>query len=178
MNKALAIDVSLLGQLVNYDPESGALYWERRPRNMFSSDRAHNAWNARYAGQRAGCTHGDDYTRIAFAGRLHMAHRVAWAAHHGEWPQGEIDHINGIKSDNRLSNLRVVSKTLNQRNTRSRRNNSSGAQGVRCRNGRWTAQIANNGKQLHLGSFDDAQAEIAARKAAEARLGYHPNHGR
>lgn len=106
-------------------------------------------------------------------GKQLLAHRVIWAIVHGAWPE-QIDHINGVSDDNRLVNLRDVSAAENLRNKGRYKRNTSGVSGVMRIKAGWGARI---GRQW-LGSFPDKDAAIAARRAAEARMGYHENHGR
>lgn len=97
-------------------------------------------------------------------------------------PNGEIDHINGIRSDNRLCNLRDVSALENRRNSALHGRNKSGVSGVRKRTDRkgerWIARVYLDGKAIHLGSFDTFDAAVTARRGAERKYGYHSNHGR
>lgn len=103
------------------------------------------------------CTSG--YTRVDFMGRRIAAHRLAWAFVNGEWPTHEIDHINGIKSDNRLVNLRDVSRSTNAQNLRHAmprrlRDAPLGVSWHRAAK-RWRAMIWDGSKNLYLGLFDD-----------------------
>lgn len=132
------------------------------------------------AGDIAGYTAGaDPHLRIGIAGKLYLLHRVIWLMVYGEWP-GEVDHINGDASDNRLVNLRDVTHEENGRNQRLRSNNQSGALGVCWHKGsrKWRAVIVVNNKQIHIGMFADKVDAMAARKSAEKKYGFHNNHGR
>lgn len=174
------IDPETIRKLLSYDPDTGLLTWTRRPLGMFTEGRNCNQWNTRYAGKPAfGCFQ-DDYLHGAIFSIKYRAHRIAWAIHHGEWPSGQIDHINGIKHDNRITNLRDVTNQENSRNSKKPKNNTSGCVGV-CWNkssSKWLARIANGMNAVHLGSFEDINEAIAARKAAEKKIGFHKNHGR
>ena len=97
--------------------------------------------------------------------RQYKAHRLAWFYVHGEWPDGEIDHINWVKNDNRICNLRVVTHSENMQNTRRQ------DKGVTFKRGYWRARISLNKHQIFLGHFKNKEDAIAARKAAE--LKYH-----
>jgi len=99
---------------------------------------------------------------------------------HDEWPQDEIDHINGIRTDNRLVNLRSVTHRENQKNIKRSTCNTSGRVGVRWEGHRskWRSAIKVDGREKHLGSFDSFAEASAARKAAEIKYGFHKNHGR
>lgn len=176
-----AHDAELARSLIDYQPETGRMTWKARPTSMFSSNRACSTWNARYVGTEAlRCDNGCGYRRGSLLGKLQCAHRVAWLITYGEWPKGEIDHINGNRSDNRIANLRCVSHAENGRNQKRSSTNTSGVTGVHwyAALGKWQAHITVNGKLKPLGYFADIHDAIAARKAAEVDHGFHENHGR
>lgn len=111
----------------------------------------------------------------SICGKSYMAHRVAYFLATGEDPYGKvIDHINGDKSDNRFSNLRLVSHKDNVQNIKKySRNSASGILGAHLMpNGRYRAEICVNGKQMRLGSF--STAEEAHARYLEAKDMYHP----
>lgn len=173
------ITPKLLRQLLRYDAETGLLFWLPRPREMFVSDRAFGCFKKRYEGKEAlgYLSHGYKTGAVFYVSM--RAHRAAWAIVHGCWPKGEIDHINGVRDDNRLANLRDVNSSLNSRNCKTFVHNTSGQTGVDWlpQNRKWRARI-NAGRLYHLGHFDKFEDAVAARKAAEERLGFHENHGR
>jgi hypothetical protein len=174
-------DPELLRKLLSYDPETGKLFWNYRPLDLFEKMQAWAAWNTKWAGQEAFTSidnHG--YYQGRVCSRHMQAHRVIWAVVKGRWPSEQIDHINGIRTDNRLQNLREVSVSENRKNQRRRSNNTSGVTGVSWARTKqkWLADIRVNGKQIYIGRFDDFEDAVAARKAAEAKYGFHENHGR
>lgn len=119
------------------------------------------------------------YRNLHADSMLHYAHRVAWAMHYGEWPTGQIDHINGNRDDNRIANLRVVTPLENMRNRRLQHKNHTGHQGIRpTKHGTWFASIGIANSLKVLGTFRSKEAAVAARKNAEIELGFHQNHGR
>ncbi len=111
------------------------------------------------------------YRMVRVGGKGYLAHRLAWFMFHGEWPSGDIDHINRDRTDNRLSNLRLATRQQNLRNARLSSLNSCGSKGVHLYQGRyWSAAIWNDGKKKHLGYFDTQElAAEAYRQAAVAR---------
>ena len=124
-------------------------------------------------GDVAGCLRNDGYTTIKIDGRIHRAHRLAWLHVHGEWPNDQLDHINGSRSDNRLANLRAASHSENQHNQRKpRSDNKSGFLGVFPYRGKFRAMIRIDGKQRSLGDFSTPEAAHEAYLKAKRAL--HP----
>lgn len=178
--------VTQLRVALRYEPETGKLFWLPRVPSMFPDNTCggaaalSKAWNTRYAGKEALTgrnVHG--YSRGPVFSKTYTAHQVAWALHYGEWPAQAIDHINGDRTDNRIANLRCVTVAENARNQRLRADNSSGTAGVRPSRwaSRWEAHITHDYRRIHLGTFNTKEEAVAARKAAEAKYGFHPNHG-
>lgn len=175
----------ILRNLLDVDPKTGRLWWRSRPVEMFESTkhqkRVAATWNSRWAGKEA-LTNIDNhgYRRGAVLGIDVRAHRVVWALVHGQWPEGEIDHVNGNRQDNRLKNLRCVPRTENRRNQKTPLTNTSGCIGVYFRTDtqKWEAKIGVNGKMISAGCFDSFEQAAQARKQAEIKYGFHPNHGR
>lgn len=122
---------------------------------------------------------GKCYRAAEIDGKQYLVHRLVWLLRYGEFPQSQIDHIDGNGLNNRIANLRAVTELENAKNARLQCNNTSGATGVvwhkECR--KWKAQIRGNGRVLHLGVFARKEDAIAARKQAERQYGYHENHG-
>jgi hypothetical protein len=170
-------DVDTVKALLNYCSLSGRFLWRNRPRSCFKTDAEWRRWNVRYSGTLAGTINSKGYLAIHIGRQRHLAHQLAWAISCGEYPDGDIDHINGDKLDNRIENLRCVTRAENSRNSKSR-SNASGAMGVTKHHNKWRATIYNDGKQVHLGLFASIDEAKAARKDAERKFGYHPNHGR
>jgi hypothetical protein len=105
---------------------------------------------------------------------------VAFAIYYGRWPDGQLDHINGDRRDNRIANLREVSNAENSRNAGRRRDNTSGVVGVSSTSSRlnpWRAYIKIGDRVRHLGRFPSIKTAADARRAAERQHGYHENHG-
>lgn len=168
-----------LCQLLRYEPETGKLFWRDRPSSSFPTEGHARRWNGLWAGKEALASvssHG--YLRGKIWGRQVNSHSAIWAIIYGEWP-AEVDHINGDRADNRLVNLRSVSRSENLKNCGIRRDNTSGVVGVSWdkRKGRWSASIFTAGKRRHLGYFDSAADAKAVRARAAKEYGFHPNHG-
>ena len=122
----------------------------------------------------------DGYRVVEIAGKPYKVHRIIWCMVTGSWPKEQIDHINGIKNDNRLINLREVSAKENSYNRAKGTRNTSGTVGVYLHKetGRWRAMIRVDQKLIHLGLFKTKAAAIAARIEGERKYGFHKNHGR
>ncbi len=172
-----------LKELLHYDPGTGVFAWKSRSESHFKSIGDCNVWNARFAGSVAGSDHPNGrrvYREIGIKGVLHKAHRLAWLYTHGEFPQNQMDHIDGDGSNNQIANLRDVTHQENQKNQRIPSNNTSGHIGVffSKAQGKWKAQIGTASGQRNLGCFAYIEDAISARKTAEVERGYHENHGR
>lgn len=178
-----------LRQLFRYDPETGDLFWLPRSPDTFRQDAkrppedAAKTWNTQYAGAKAGyidLTTG--YMRATIRGQRLYAHRIIWAMHYGEHPADLVDHANGVKTDNRLCNLRAATRADNQHNRKSvlkvnGRATSSPYCGVYLnrRNNRWIAKIRaykpGKGSVQHwLGTYGCQTAAALAYDAAAKRL--------
>lgn len=160
-----------LRQLLSYDSETGIFTWKKR------TD-IRSAVNARLEGKPAGFVGKQGYIRIEIRGVTHSAHRLAWVMTYGEWPEAQLDHINGDPADNRIVNLRCVTEIENSRNRSLPKDNKTGVIGVHTQHGKFVAQIKNNGQIHRLGSFEKLSDAAEARRKAELELGFHPNHGR
>lgn len=180
MRKTPEIAPSRLAEIVDYNPATGLLVWKARPREHFVNDKAFGRWATVMVGapafaqlDRAG------YLAGQLAKQTYRAHRVAWAMGHGEWPKGQIDHINGDRRDNRLNNLRLVNNQENMKNAKMPTTNSSGYVGVYWfePRKRWRAAIGLSGKVKTIGYFDTKEEAAAARKEAERFYGFHAGHG-
>lgn len=152
-----------LREMFSYSPETGLLYWKEREGN--------NNFNVQYAGKPVGRTTKRGYRQVTINKVNYWCHRLIWKHVFGIDPR-EIDHINGIKSDNRIKNLRDVDRSTNNKNIR--REPESGVVGVHFAEGakRWAAQISIHKRAKHLGYFVTKAEAIAARKAAEIALDY------
>jgi hypothetical protein len=141
-----------------FEYKDGVLYWKKNQSNIKS-------------GAIAGYQRPDGYIVIGFKNKSIRAHRLIWLFHYGYMPEF-LDHINGIRNDNRIENLRVATRTQNQMNLKKRIDNSSGCSGVfwnKQRN-KWAVRIQIYKKTKHLGLFSSIEDAIIARKIAEQKL--------
>ncbi len=168
-----------LHNLFTFDFDRGKMYWKERDLGLFATSSAGRSWNKKYAGEEAFYNCSDGYYCGRIFGKAYRAHRIIWAAYYGdEAPDGAlIDHINGVPTDNRISNLRIVSRVGNMRNMKRHIGGKNPHAGVSRENSRWRATIMRNGKTQRLGLFETLEEAINARRNAEIDLGYHPNHG-
>ena len=148
-----------LKELLEYNPDTGAWTWCVR-----------TSYRVRI-GQFAGCVSSYGYLVIRIDDVLYGAHRLAWLWMTGEWPK-EIDHINGLRLDNRWCNLRLANRSQNVANTLTRKSNKSGFKGVTWYPSlrKWSAQITHEKKKIHLGYFDVPEIAHVAYLAAAKRL--------
>lgn len=153
-----------LKEVLSYDEATGVFTWLRTGKTAGSA--FHNGYRS-------------TYLRIKVGGKACFAHRLAWLYMTGEWPAGDIDHIDHDGLNNRFANLRIVSDEINQKNARMSAANKTGISGV-CfvaKTNRWHAWVSRAKKQAHLGSFLDLFEACCARKSAELRHDYHSNYG-
>ena len=151
-------DVSLIREYFDYSAQTGILTWKKKPAISVTVGDV-----AGYIDRSSG------YRRVSFKGYGIREHRLIWAIVHGKWPEGDLDHINGIRSDNRISNLRDAGRCANAQNQRkaSKNNKSTGLLGAYKDRSRYRAIIRVDGKPLHLGHFDTAEDAHAAYVAAK-----------
>lgn len=157
-----------LKEQLYYDPLSGIFTW--------LTDSSKGGFKA---GRICNCTDVHGYIQININGSPKKAHRLAWLYMTGEFPKGQIDHINHIRTDNRFSNLRVVNNQENHQNRPMQKNNTSGFVGVYLykRTGKYLAYIQKNGIKIHLGIFHNIDDAILARKNANIEHGFSDLHG-
>lgn len=148
-----------LADLLDYDQSSGMFVWKRSPciRNV--------------KGRIAGCRTSHGYWQIRINGRSYLAHRLAWLFVHGEWPQHQIDHIDGDRCNNRLGNLRDVPLAVNRQNIKgAMAGKKIPILGVRSQRSRFSALITLNGRRIYLGSFGTTEEAHRAYLSAKRRI--------
>lgn len=166
--------------LVRYDGKD--FYWLPRPMNAFKAVNAWRGFATRYADRKVAIKRQlNGYHGVRVEGTLVLIHRLIWVLHYGEWPVGEIDHINGNKFDNRIENLRDCSKSQNMKNQKLRSDSSSGFPGVHfCKDKKsrpWAARVGVNNTWKTLGYFATKEEAIACRKREQGRFGFTERHG-
>lgn len=160
-----------LRKVLRYEPDTGKLFWLFRTGDMFpdtgygGQNGSASRWNARFAGREALTEVFDGYKCGRVFGAKVKAHRVIWAMVSGSWPTDLIDHKNGVRSDNRICNLREADQYQNSWNRNIGSKNKSGFKGVSldAASGMWIAQIS-----IRIGRFETAKcASDAYVKACE-----------
>jgi hypothetical protein len=159
------ITQSELKELLNYNQDTGIFTWKIPTRKIKVGD------NAGYINE-AG------YVRLTISHKKYFAHRLAWLYVYGNFSKDTIDHINGNKSDNRISNLREATFVENKQNSKKSTKNTSGSKNVvwnkNCK--KWQVQISLNRKLKYIGVFDNL--EFASFVADEVRDIYHKEFAR
>lgn len=132
----------MLFEELTYDPDTGVVYRD---------------------GKEAGWSTERGNRQLEYSGIRYHTHHIAWYLHYGEWPQGEIDHVNQDPSDNRITNLRVVSRSQNMRN-------QNKIKGYHKCNGKYRSQYSLDGKVYHIGMYDTPEeARTAYIQATEGK---------
>lgn len=164
--RPIELSVDELCDVVTYFKETGSFVWARTRKGAS-------------AGSQAGSIHAKGYITIRIHDRLYLAHRLAWYIETGEQPE-QIDHINGVKDDNRICNLRAATPNQNQHNKALNKNNTSGVKGVSWNESKkkWEARVWMDGKCNRLGRFSDlAMADAAVRQFRKDKHKDFCNHG-
>lgn len=160
-----------VARLFTYDRETGVLYWRLRDRNTI---------RRKYV---VGSTKGvkDGYRRVGIKGKIYPVHRIIMMLCFGHIPENaEIDHINHVRDDNRLFNLRFVTRSENRKNQSVSSKNTSGVTGVYFSKvkKKYIAQIKVNRKAIYLGIFETLEEAAAARAEANSKFNFNNNHGK
>lgn len=159
-NQIESLTVGRVRELLDYDPATG-IFTRKICRGGPSP-----------VGSVAGSQNKVGYVVVRVDMHLIKGHRLAWFVSNGAWPIAEIDHINGVKFDNRIANLREATRTENVRNVGFRKANTSGFKGCRLKGGKWEARISiGKGKLKWLGYFETPEQASEAYK--QAAIKYH-----
>ena len=154
-------------ELFTYDRETGIIKWRKRIIDQ-------------RGGRVAGYASSNGYTRININGKTYRAHRIAMLLAYGFYGEGlEVDHINHVRNDNRLANIRFVTRLDNNRNQTKRSDNTTGVTGVYYRKDqrKYRALIAVDRKLINLGTFATLEEAAEARKEAEIKYKFNVGHG-
>lgn len=160
------ISQEILKSKLRYDFETGEFFWKVPVRGIKPNSQA-------------GSINDQGYLCIRIDGILYRAQRLAWLYVYGCWPEGVIDHIDGARLNNVISNLRDVSKSENQKNLGKNKRNKSGETGIMWYPPlqKWHVQIQHAGKRIHIGYYSDFNDAILHRNNAHVSYGFHNNHG-
>jgi len=161
-------DQSYLQEVLNYDANTGVFMWRKLHRGVKKS---------LIAGHIEPKT---KYLLINLCGKIYRLHRLAWVYVYGSIDDlMEVDHINGIRGDNRIENLRLVTKSENSKNKRLFKNSTTGVAGVHFSKklNKYQVQISVNKKDIFIGLFHNLNDAAFARRIAEIKYGFHDNHG-
>lgn len=139
-----------LKMMFDYNASTGVLRWKVKPPHSRTE-----------VGDIAGQILRNGYRTVGVFGKRYKASRLCWFLHCGKWPRKEIDHINGVRADDRIENLREATRSQNQANASYEHSNTSGYRGVsRTSQGKWIAYISINGRNKCLGTYE--KPEIAS----------------
>lgn len=169
----------ILKDLIFCNVETGKFYWKHRPEKYFPTYKSYKQWNGAWDGKEAFTSFDKKKYKVgAIFNKSYKAHRIIWFYAYGEWPN-QLDHINGMKSDNRLLNLRNVNNSENRKNMGIQKNNTSGIRGISWsnRDKYWVSKITVDKKEITLGYFKNLEDAKISRKNAEKEHGFHINHG-
>lgn len=165
-----------LKECFSYNKTDGLLTWIDRPQKHFKTKQAWKAFNSNFSGTIAGCVSKRGYRVLTMDCKRHYAHRLIYIFCNGSL-SNQVDHIDGVRDNNKLSNLRDVGSIDNLKNKRINHNNKSGIPGVRRVSNCFTVSIGAT-KNGYIGTFNDFFEACCARKSAENSHSYHKNHGR
>lgn len=171
------LSYDFVSSILDYFPESGKIYWKPRTPDMFegknrSPEHCCSIWNAKNSGKQITYKNNYNYILARIYGNAYQVSRIAWLLFYKEWPCDEIDHINGIRSDNRILNLRIANRSQQGFNRSIQKNNSVGLKGVSwCKiKNKWRSRTTIKRKEIFLGYFNTPEEAYAAYKKAAIQL--------
>lgn len=174
-DKRLRLQPSCLHDWLLYDRSTGKFTWKIMGREWFDSESQQAKRNKRCAGKPAFTSaQSKGHLCAEIRGRTYLAHRVAWAMEHGYWPPEDIDHINGDPSDNRIDNLRAVSRSVNAKN---RRGTGEDSNIQVTASGTFKVKIQINGRSVSK-TFPTKHEALSFRDQTKAANGFTPRHGK
>lgn len=151
------LSTEILRDFLHYDPETGVFTWKKQTGNKVKE------------GSLAGGVNTRGYVHIRIFNKKYKAHRLAWLYVYGRWPQAQIDHVNRIKTDNRIANLREATSYGNSQNRIMARKNTGAV--YRSNRDKWESNIIVNKKRIFLGYFPSA--ELASEAYLKAKRDFH-----
>lgn len=156
-----------LKEVLHYDSGTGIFTWIKKKKGRRVGAKKSKHGNSR------------GYLLIGISGKNYAAHRLAWLYVHGKMPLAQIDHIDHVRSNNSIDNLREVTAKTNSRNSKIHINNKSGMSGVHwCKSKeKWAVTICGGGSKVWGGRFDDYFEAVCRRKSLELEYGFHETHG-
>lgn len=171
------LPISVVQECFDCDFATGKLSWRMRPADHFESKRGCNSTNAKFAGRDVAPVlnnRGYRVVGITYQGdaRIYLQHRVVFALAVGEWPVGMLDHVDGDRSNNAISNLRRCTMQQNAMNQPGKLPSEGRLKGASFhrRLGKWSSSICFDYTKRHLGYFDTAEEAHAAYRTAATEL--------
>ncbi len=152
--RKLGLDKNYVFDLLSYDSESGIFYWKVSRGSVKPGRIAGSPQTSK----------GKTYIQIRIDKSFYKAHHLAWLFQHNEWPRFDLDHVDGIGTNNRIANLRKCTMSQNKANSKKYKNNKSGHKGVfwRAKLNKWSVSIQCNGKRIYVGLFVKLEDAVAA----------------
>jgi hypothetical protein len=166
------VNLDFINKVLTYNQETGVFTWNVRVAQRIKI--------GVMAGSVSKSKNYTGYLKIKVLGKSYLAHRLAWLITYGKFPQKMIDHIDGNKLNNSIKNLREVTRKENMQNTKLRKDNTSGFNGVYFNSQRkkWVAYVTEDKKMKYLGIFKKKEDAISKRIEADELIGFHKNHGK
>jgi hypothetical protein len=171
-DKEVALTQEVLKERLHYDKNTGVFTWLNVKVNA-------NKVRGKVAGGLLTTGYVQIELKINDKRYVYRAHRLAWLYVYGEFPKGNLDHINHVKNDNRITNLRIATQAENLRNLSMSSRNTSGYTGVHFHKvtGKYCASVRVNYKHIHLGYFENVEDAAKAAREGREHYGFHVNHG-
>jgi len=153
-------DFEYFSSLFSYDKITGNLV------------RVKNVRSRAKAGDIVGTDHPDGYLSVEVDSKGYLVHRVVWLLYYGSWPDGMLDHADGNRKNNKITNLRLATRAQNSQNAKLRKDNSSGVKGVSWHKhvGKWFVRVQANGKRISVGYFDSFDEAVESAKLTRIKL--------
>lgn len=167
------LSLNYVNEIFTYNKELGKLYWNIKKQKVKIGSEVGTIIYRK----------SNSYLYVRVENKLYAVHRIIWFIENGKWPSDQIDHIDGDGLNNKIENLRDVRQSANMRNRKMSSNNKTGGTGVTIRKSklkglRYRSEIVdNNGKNIHLGTFDTLEEAILAREDKFYEYGYTEWHG-